>query len=140
MSCLAVLGILVAVSGCGNSKPYSCVKVSGKVTYDDGSVIPADRIRLIFVSQAPQINPKTPPHNGEVYADVKTGQFESPTTFIRGDGIIAGDHKVAVQCILNGQLALIPTEYTSSTTTPLTANSSQSPFEFKIPKKGSRRS
>jgi hypothetical protein len=33
-SLLIVLGIVVAVSRCGNNKPYSCVKVSGKVTYD----------------------------------------------------------------------------------------------------------
>ena len=140
-SCLLVLGILVAVSGCGNSKPYPCVKVSGKISYDDGSPIAADRILLTFISQSPAIDPKIPPRNGEVEVDVKTGQFGSPRTFAIGDGIIAGDHKVVVRCIVRGNLAkdLIPMEYTVAAKTPLTANSNQSPFDFKIPKPGGHR-
>ena len=136
-----MLGVLVAVSGCGDSKPYSCVKVSGKVTYDDDSLIPADEIRLTFLSQTPPIDPKIPPHNGTVDADGKTGQFDYVTTFVPKDGIIVGDHKVVVQCIKNGRemKELVPREYSDREKTPLKANSSQSPFVFKIPKPGPHR-
>ena len=140
-SCLILLGVLVAVSGCGNKKPYSCVNVSGKVTYDDDSLIPADQIRLTFLSQTPPIDPRTPPHNGVAKADGKTGQFDSATTFLPKDGIIVGDHKVIVQCIKNGHEAkeLVPPEYCDREKTPLKANSNQSPFDFKIPKPGRHR-
>jgi hypothetical protein len=59
--------LLVAAQGCQRCQhagPYSCVKVSGKVTFEDGSPIPADRIRLVFVSLTPPVDPKTPPHAG----------------------------------------------------------------------------
>ena len=49
--CLTACAALFAAAGCGG-KPYSCVHVSGKITYEDGSLIPADQIHLIFLSQA----------------------------------------------------------------------------------------
>ena len=79
-SAIAVYGCasalaLAAISGCSRSQPYSCVKVSGKVTYKDGSLIPAQRMRLIFVPQTPAIDPKTPPKDGMTEVDVQTGKF-----------------------------------------------------------------
>jgi len=125
--------VVAAFPGCGGYKPpYGCTKVSGTVTYDDGSLIPAERIRLIFVSQAPPLDPKTPPKNGLAEADVKTGKFAGATTFDYNDGIIAGEHKVLVNCWGNGKL--IPDEYRDVATTPLKVKSSDSPFHFKIPK------
>ena len=45
---------LAGLCGCGGSDPFPYVKVKGTITYDDGSLIPADRIELRFISQAPR--------------------------------------------------------------------------------------
>jgi hypothetical protein len=137
MFCLISYIALFAAAGCGYSTPYGCVRVSGKVTYDDGSPIPADEVRLIFYSQTPPVDPKMPPRKGMADAD-KTGKFDFATTFINRDGIIVGEHKVILQCIRKGQLArsLIPPEYGDAAKTPLKVRSGDSPFDLKVPKPG----
>ena len=56
-----LLGLLL-IAGCGGSKdPFSYVKVKGKVTYADGSLIPAQRIKLTFNSELPPLDAKTYP-------------------------------------------------------------------------------
>jgi hypothetical protein len=136
---LVLLLVLLGFCGC-DKQPYSTVKVSGKVTYEDGSLIPADRIHIIFVSQAKPIDPKIHPRAGLADADPKTGKFDSVTSQNYNDGIVAGEHKVLIQAFRGQQLAsdLVPAEYGSESTTPLAASSSKSPFEFKIPKPGKR--
>ena len=37
------------LAGCGNEEPFDYVKVSGRVTYEDGSLIPAEHLMLEFV-------------------------------------------------------------------------------------------
>ena len=129
---LVLLVMLAAAGGC-KREPFACVPVSGKVTYEDGSLIPAERIRLIFISQAPPVNQKVYPRDGSAMVDVKTGAFDWATTFARKDGIIAGEHKVLIQCTPDG---LVGREYDDRKNTPLTVNTSQSPFELKVAKPG----
>ena len=126
---VACSSIILAMSGCGG-EPFNYVKVQGKVTYEDGSLIPADRIVVRFVSMTPSRDRKiTPlPGNGEV--DVKTGVFSSVTSHKARDGIVRGDHKVVI--LAAGPL--VPVEYTKVETTPLQVNAKDSPFDFKIKK------
>ena len=133
---LSLAFALAAVSGCGTSKPYPVQKVSGKITYEDGSLIPAQIIRLVFVPQTPPIDPKVPPMKGKADVDVKSGRFSDATTFVRADGIIRGEHKVFMQCIVNGTQSskLVPADYASAEKTPLRVKSSESPFDLKVPK------
>jgi hypothetical protein len=134
--CLVACAALVALAGCGSDRPpYSCVPVSGKVTYDDGSLIPADEIHLHFRSQTPAVDPKTPPREGNAVTNGK-GEFEYATTFAIKDGIITGEHKVVVQCISKGRQlrGLIADEYNDPTRTPLTVDTSKLPFELKVHK------
>ena len=121
--------------GCQRA-PYACVKVSGKVTYEDGSLIPADRIHVVFLSQTPPIDAKTPPKAGTADADGKTGTFDFATTFIYKDGIIPGEHKVFIQCFRNGQSfpGLVADEYSNPARSPLKVKSSESPFDLKVRK------
>ena len=130
-ACLALL----AFAGCQKG-PYSCMKVSGKVTYEDGSLIPAERIRLVFVSQRPPIDPKIAPRNGTAEVDVKTGVFNSVTTYVKGDGIIEGEHKVVVQCLRGGLIApdLAADEFSDLARTPLKVRANDSPFVLKVHK------
>jgi hypothetical protein len=95
--CVALATTLVALSGC-NPHPYSTTKASGKITYDDGSPIPAKGgIRLQFYSQAPVVSQKTPPRTGMAMAGLD-GQFGTATTYGFKDGLIGCEHKGTVQC------------------------------------------
>jgi hypothetical protein len=134
--CLASALALAAVSGCGSSNPYPVTKVSGKITYEDGSLIPADRMRLIFVPQTPTVDPKTPPHKGTAEVIVKTGEVKFVNTFGFQDGIIKGEHRVFVQCIFEGSKPrkLVPDEYADAEKTPLRVQSSDTPFDLKVAK------
>jgi hypothetical protein len=134
--CLISFVALVAAGGCGDHTPYRCVPVSGKVTYEDGSPIPAEQINLTFVSQLPPIDPKIPPKNGNAVADGKTGAFEYATTFVHKDGIIGGEHKVVIRCISKGKEMrnLVPADYSEVDKTPLKVDSGGSPFDIKVPK------
>ncbi|MGO9115014.1 MAG: hypothetical protein ACLP9L_37865 [Thermoguttaceae bacterium] len=122
--------MLVAAGGCGPS----CVPVSGKVTYEDGSLIPADRIMVVFLHAASA--DKKARRDGETLVDVKTGTFNSVTTLVPKDGIIRGEHKVLIVCYREGRVApdLLDKVYADPEKTPLTADSSKSPFEFKLPR------
>jgi len=135
LPCLIGCLALASVLGC-HKTPYSCVKVSGKVTYEDGRLIPAEKIRILFVSQTPPIDAKTSPRNGNAEADVATGRFDSAMTFVKGDGIIVGQHKVVIQCIRDGLLThdLVLEEYSDPAKTPLVVQSGDSPFDFKLRK------
>jgi hypothetical protein len=132
--------VLAGVAGCGKQTPYACVPVSGKVTYEDGSLIPADEIRLVFLSQTPPTDPTTPPRNGNARADGKTGMFDSASTYGNKDGIVTGEHKVVVQCLRAGHLIrnVIAAEFMDAAKTPLKVRTGESPLNLKVPKPGRR--
>ncbi len=125
----------VALGGCGNPEPFAYVKVKGKVTYEDGTLIPASRIVVSFVSQAPPIDGKTHAPPGRAEVDVKTGEFSVVTSHTYNDGLIRGDHKVLIQ----GAGTLVPAEYGDPAKTPLMANTNKTPFEFKVRKPGGKK-
>jgi hypothetical protein len=130
---LLVLG--TAAGGC-HREPFAYVPVSGKVTYEDGSLIPADRFRVVFRSETPPVDTRTNPPAGIAEVDVKTGVFAGAYTHRYPDGIIRGWHHVILQPMRHDKVdaSLVPPEYLDVKTTPLRVNSDQSPFDFKIPK------
>ena len=48
LALIAGLWLLASVSGCGSKVPFEIVPVHGKVSYEDGSLIPADSILVTF--------------------------------------------------------------------------------------------
>jgi hypothetical protein len=124
--------MIIAIGGC-NREPFEYVKVHGKISYEDGSLIPAKRLIVRFIPQTPSQSAARTPRPGDAIVDAKTGMFDRVTSHTPGDGIVVGDHKV----VIRGGGSLVPEEYTRSETTPLKANSSDSPFEFKIKKPSS---
>jgi hypothetical protein len=138
---VGLAAILVAVApGCGGGSPFGIVPVSGKVTYEDGSLIPAERIRVTFVPQAKPIDPKTYPSPGTAEVDVKTGEFKTMSTgAVYGNGATVGRNKVQIQA-LNGDETpskAIPAVYADPAQTPIPeieVASGSPPFEFKIKK------
>ena len=137
LSCVFVLSSIL-LGGCGESTPYGLTKVSGTITYQDGTLIPAETLLLQFQPQAAAIDSKTHPRPGQSYVDTKTGKFEIITTYKYDDGLIRGDHKVVVVIpsreiefrSLNKKdsKSVVPKEFTSSKTTPLMVNTEDAPF------------
>jgi hypothetical protein len=137
-----VIAVLVSCSGCGSDVPFGIVPVHGKVTYEDGSLVPADEMMVIF-------NPVDPPRKGKMVApggrtsvDVADGTFKSVTSHRPNDGVVLGKHKVVVIASKkgpNGRLGsgnLVATKYRKTATTPVEVDvSSSSQFlEIKVSK------
>ncbi len=123
--------------GCSEKTPYGVVPVSGKIAYDDGSVIPAEEMILSFRSMEPPLDPKTHPRTGMCRVNVSDGTFDSVTTYAHADGAIRGKHKVSVAYRAPSGKQVMPKDYTSELTTPLVVNTDEAPFELSIPKPAS---
>jgi hypothetical protein len=120
--------------GCGSGSPYKYVKVSGKVTYDDGSIIPNGGMRLRFAAMdAPEVANAAP---RPAYARVDDqGGFDCATSYKYGDGLIPGKHKVAIETGGGPDNKIpVPKEYKSISTTPLVVDTADAPFDIKVPK------
>ena len=127
---------LLGIAGCGGGGPYGTKKITGTILYDDGSVIPADRIELRFISQEPPVDSKTYPKPGLVDVNVTDGTFSDVSTYRYGDGIIKGKHKIAAMSLdaKNMPTTSIPLEFNSPDTSTLEVDSSESTFKLVIPK------
>ncbi len=135
-SAVFLAGVLL-LAGCGG-QPYSTVKISGTVTYEDGSLIPAPELFVYFEPQAESIDAKTAPRRGFAQVDVTDGTFDRVTTYSPGDGAIPGKHKVVIEAMGEGGVpdySYFPREYSDATTTPLTIEvGSQRSFDLTVPK------
>jgi hypothetical protein len=122
--------------------PFDIVPVHGKVTYEDGSLIPGDSIRLEFAPAEAPKGPITPP-GGVAQVNVADGTFAAVTTRRTNDGIIPGRYKVVVVPFKedakgNPQpTSATPAEYQKETTTPLEVDvtSADQFIEIKVNKK-----
>lgn len=128
-----------ALAGCGGGEPFEIVPVSGKVAYDDDSLIPAPRIVVVFVPQVKAADARTYPRQGQAEVNVADGTFSYATTRQPGDGVTAGRAKVLVMSYdarenLTGH---VPAVYHAPETTPLEVDvgkdSREFPFKIKRP-------
>lgn len=134
---LAVICVAATAGvGCSDGVPYDLVNVSGKVTYDDGSLIPAASIMLKFDPEAPPLDAKTHPRKGYALVNVSDGTFESATTHKHADGLVAGKHKVLVVAYAaEGKPAkVVPKEYQRPDTTPIEIDTDDVPLLIKVQK------
>jgi hypothetical protein len=125
-----IIGVVV---GCGSSGPFDYEKVSGKITYEDGTPIPG-ATRLQFIAQdAPAVEGASPrPAVANVNAQ---GEFDVVTSYKYGDGLIAGKHKVAIESGGDPTKRVpVAKEYLSPSTTPLVVDTAEAPFNIKVPK------
>ena len=127
-----------SLAGCGGSTdPFSYVKESGKITFDDGSLIPAARIQVIFRSETPPVDPKFSPPLGIAEVNPADGTFGTITSHIH-EGVVPGKHKVIVKCIDAKDhqiLTLIAPEYGDVNKTPLEADTNNpASFNFTVKK------
>lgn len=135
MAVFSVACCLLLAAGCGAKDPFSYAQVSGKVSYEDGTLIPADYI-LFFYPQSGPLDSKTYPHCGTAIVEKATGRFDSITSYRRGDGLVRGKHKVTLLGPTHGPLpaSIVPPEYGSPVQTPLEVDTAQQPFELRIKK------
>lgn len=106
------------------------VKVSGRLTYEDGSPIEGGRIRLKFRSAVPPRDAKTHPRPGIAYLN-EDGTFTEVTTHKYGDGIVRGEHQIFIE--IEGESSGVPAEY-RGTDSPLRVHSDEAPFELRVPR------
>jgi len=136
VSLVAGLLIISSAVGCGGDEPFSMVKVSGVVTYEDGTLIPAERIIVNFIPLVEPTNEKTHPRPGQAEVDESTGKFDSVTSHKFADGIVKGKHKVFLSVIdsKHPDLRLIPDIYSSESETPIMFNAQQGKLEIRVPR------
>jgi hypothetical protein len=138
-SLLAVSFVALAVVGCSSQgNPYGVTPVSGKVTYEDGSLIQAPIIYLKFFPDVPPKDSKTNPRPGSAWVNVSDGTFSAATTYKPDDGLIPGKHTVVVRATDREEnpspaLSLV---YSDVSTTPLKVDVTPGgkPLELKLSK------
>jgi hypothetical protein len=133
---LSAMGcLLMLLSGCGAREPFSYVQVSGKVAYEDGSLIPVEPLVLTFIPESTG-DGKICPRPGTVTVDSATGQFSAVTSHKLGDGLVPGKYRVTLGS--PGARPLFPSvmsaEYGDPGRTPLEIDTANSPFNLKVTK------
>jgi hypothetical protein len=136
-SSLLIALAIASISGCGGSTdPFSYVKENGKVTFEDGSLIPAARIQVIFRSETPPVDPKYNPPLGIGEVNVADGTYSVMSHV--NEGLVPGKHKVIVRCTDAKEkplLTLIAPEYGDMNKTPLEADTNNpASFNFALKK------
>lgn len=127
---------LLLLAGCsgGGDDPYSYVKVSGTVTYEDGTKIPGT-VYLCFSSEAPVVGNRHP-KQGTVEVG-KDGDYHDVTSHNPFDGVVRGKHKVTLRGDNNSALPanIVPPEYCDVKRTPLEVDTADpASFTLKVPK------
>ncbi len=125
--------IVAAAHSSANGGPFSYVNVHGKVTYEDGSLIPVTYLELLFIPQAAAVGKKYP-RTGVVLVNVKTGEFSNSTSHTPFDGLVRGKHKVIVTGQNHVPLPkdIIPAKYADVTNTPLEIDTDQGVLTIKV--------
>jgi len=119
---VSIASASLLAAGCGSDVPFGIVPVHGKVTYEDGSLIPASSLTVIFTPINPPREGKMTAPGGRTEADVTDGSFESVTSHRPYDGVLVGRHKVVVIASgkgASGKGGLVGPEYSKSSTTPI---------------------
>lgn len=140
------LGLTIAagLTGCGGSAPFAIAPVSGKVTFDDGSLIPGDRIVIRLIPEDVKSVGKDVPAAAMGDLNPADGTFAGLTTLKFQDGAIPGKHKVVIEAFTKdagGNPApsdAIPEKYRSATTTTLTQeipSGGKRDIHIQVPKK-----
>ena len=130
------VGYLLLAGGCGSRPPVGLVPVTGKVTYDDGSLIKAERITISFSPQGMQTSNGVPvsPSHGTV--NVADGTFKLVTWSRQGAPV--GKFKVAVGAFGADKGYVLAKVLSDPQKTPLTAEvfgDKENVIHIKVPKK-----
>jgi hypothetical protein len=135
LACYLCLTMLAALcGGCADQGPFKYIPVSGRLTYEDGTPIPAKGMKLQFAPL--DVQPVNGMHARIATADVDAdGHFANATSYKYADGLVAGRHKVAIGYATdaNGKL-LVLESCTSLGATELVVDTASLPLEIKVPR------
>lgn len=136
---LGICFVLIVTScvGCGDTGPFDYTPVTGKLSYEDDSLITeAHSLRLGFVSMDRGDDMTRRPRPAKAPINISDGTFDHVTSYKYADGLVAGKHKVVVVAKdEKGMPSLVvPEEYTKVATTPLVVDTAEAPFHIKVPK------
>ena len=137
MRLFLIAAAAVLVAGCGAKEPFALVKASGRITYEDGTLIPAEGnyVRLTFYSQTPPLDAKTFPRLGIADVDLRDGAFSCVTSHHWADGLAVGRHKIVISTRTRHEVPKgVPPEYCALETTPLEIDTAQPPRKITIHK------
>lgn len=133
----ATLLCVALLTGCDDGNPFGTVKVSGTVTYEDGTPVPGDLVVVRFYPQVEAIDAKTHPRQAIGYADAE-GVVSQASTLGGGDGVIAGPQKVTVSSLDANErhTGAVPMEYSDVDRTPIEIEIDRKnrTFELKVKK------
>jgi hypothetical protein len=112
--------LLVLLAGCSHT-PYDIVPIHGKVTYKDGTLIPAKSVLVWFHPQVDPVKPNVHPRPGIAELNPEDGTFALVSTCEHGDGVVLGPHKVTVKVSDESPTGAgaVPRIYADPATTPL---------------------
>lgn len=134
--CGAIL-VCMSLVGCGSGGPFDYTKVSGKITYEDGTPIPGG-CRLFFTAENAAPVGNAHPRPGMAIVNDK-GEFDCVTSYKYGDGLIKGKHKVSIQAANERDAKPVVSKEYMGDQSPLEVDTADSPFDIKVPKpKGNR--
>jgi hypothetical protein len=102
MRCSSIAGCAVfvlwaafAASGCNKASRPPTIPVSGEVTYDDKTLVPANTIEVRFLTPQALIDQGCPPE-AVARVDTQKSTFDEATTWVHGDGVVAGENAIEV--------------------------------------------
>ncbi len=138
----AGISVVVCLVGCGSDTPFELAPVHGKVTYEDGSLIPADSVQVGFIPVDAATGPIAAP-GGRAMLNTADGTFAAVTSLRRDDGVVLGRHKVTVvsfKANANGDprpTTVVPARYNKESSTPLEVevSSAGQTIDIKVSKK-----
>jgi len=133
---LGLILLVILSGGCRTQGPFEYVPVSGRLTYEDGTLLKAESIRLGFVALDRGDDMQQRPRPAKAPINVSDGTFGHATSHKFADGLIPGKHKVVIVA-RNAQgthAGVVPEEYTSAATTPLVIDTADAPLHIKVPK------
>jgi hypothetical protein len=140
---IAGLSVFGSIAGCGSSVPFDIVPVQGKVTYEDGSLIPADSILVTFNPVPSETKSKVVAPGGQTQVNVQDGTFSAVSSHRANDGVAVGRHKVVIVAFKKDRSGspvpsnAVPPAYRSTNSTPMEVdvNESDQFLELKVSKK-----
>lgn len=121
---LALLTLGAVSLGC-KGEMFPIVPITGKVTYDDGSLINAGMLQVQFVPTQEPVEGKFHPPQSGADVEVSTGEFKECRMRNGKLGVLKGKHKVLIISLSKDGFKKtfeVPKEYHSVETTPLTVD------------------
>lgn len=134
VSTVAVMLVASACAGCGSNSPFDYIKAKGTLSYEDGTLIPVGGVELRFYAMDAPALQSAKPRPAIAHVDAE-GKFDLVTSYKYGDGLIPGKHRVAIMKAEDTKRnRLVPEDYSNPRRTPLMVDTTQLPFEIKVPK------